>query len=247
MNKSLLIAILIGCFLGLGPAAADDPAPADKGVILDDAGQQPTDQTEGEAEKQPAPVENPPGEDTTPEAALRKQVADLEAQITALKATLQKMGDAQKEVELLKGKITIVEGENTSLAGRIKTLEEENSTLASRVKRLEGDNASLLERTEQFAAKLNGIDETGKTQVTAAKPGFVKSAVRFHNHEGRPLRMNVNGVWHTLQEGQNDIWVPYGPVHIYRYNGSEPRAFFDWKPYKDGYVMEFDVGKPTAE
>jgi chaperonin cofactor prefoldin len=239
MNKPLLTAILIGSFCGF-TLAADDPAPAEKG--LDEDGPEVVQVDTDQNAPEPGKAEDPPAGD---EQDLQKQIAILETEIKALHDSLKQMGDAQKELEQLKTQLANVEDENTALSTRIRTLEDENTALASRVKRLEGDNATLLERTEQVANKIGNWETQGsKTQVTA-KPGFVKSAVRFHNHEGRRLQMNVNGVWHTLKEGQNEIWVPYGPVHIYRYNGAEPKLFWEnWKPYGDGYIMEFDVGTP---
>ena len=247
MNKCFLTAIFIGC--SLCAASADQPAPAEKGLAseelsLGQTGGENGEKAAGAPQEQAPPENSQPAEN--PNAELRQQIADLQTELEALQSTLEKMMSAQKDLEALKGKIVIVEGENTALSTRIKTLEDENTTLANRVKRLEGDNAALLERTEEFAAKIgNMAGEGGKTEVTAARPGFVHSAVRFHNHEGRPLRMNVNGVWHTLKEGENDIWVPYGPVHIYRYTGAEPKLFWEWKSYKNGYIMEFDVGTPA--
>jgi hypothetical protein len=126
----------------------------------------------------------------------------------------------------------------------MKAMEDDKTAMLNRVKMLEADNVTLLEGMEKLAEKMAGPESGGPKTQTTAKPAFVHSAVRFYNHEGRALRMNVNGVWHTLKEGENDIWVAYGPVHIYRYNGAEPKLFWEWKPYKNGYLMEFDVGTP---
>jgi len=236
---SFCLAMMIG-FMTAMAAVAAQPAPPTKGIVGEE-----TDATEKNNGKAENP-ENSDGENSQAQSsdkpkgnkALRQQIADLQSEIQTLKETLDQVSDSQKKLMQLTQKLGILENENSALSKRVKSLETEKEDLANRVKSLEGDNAALLERT----AKLEN-DEGPQTR-TAAKPAFVKSAVRFFNHEGRRVKINVNGVWHTLNEGENLIWVPYAPVHIYRYNDAEPRTFWKWKPHMDGYVMDFDVGTP---
>ncbi len=233
MRKISCLAILLTYSFSFLTASAAPPAPAEKGI----AGDGP-EVTQIETKK-PAPMSADKKEESAPKP-LQQQIADLEIALKALR-------ESQKEIEHLQGNITILKAENTGLATRLKTVEDDKTTLANRVKRLEADNLTLQEDMRKVVDKLADLNQdTAKRQFTA-KPAFVHSAVRFYNHEGNPLRMNVNGVWHTLKPGENDIWVAYGPVHIYRYTGAEPKLFWDWKPYKNGYLMEFDVGQPAQK
>ncbi len=222
-------AALLGISLVGFQAAAQEPAPADKGLVK-----------EGPAVTNAA-NKTGPGENSAPakETVQEAGQSNLEKDIQALRGTIQKLGEAQKEVEQLRGKLAIVEGDNAALSLRVKTLEGDNEALTQRVKRLEGDNARLLEQMRDLTEPAGA----GK-QVTAKKPAFVKSAVEFYNYESHPVKMNVNGVWHTLKEGKNTILVPYGPVQIHRYTSADPRTFIQWTPSEDGFVMEFDVGNP---
>lgn len=225
---TLSIALIFYSASGLVLSAAQ-PAPAEKGLAENtDSGKENTEKTTAKKEG---------GEDTT----LKEQIASLQSEIQALRTTLDNFADTQKELQALKGRVVILEGDYTGLMERAKKLETEKEDLATRVKTLEGDNATLLERMREFADTMGNMKTDGQKQLTA-KPVWVKAAVRFFNHEGRSLKMNVNGVWHTLKDGENTIWVNYGPVHVYRYTGAEPRTFAHWKPHMDGYLMEFDVG-----
>ncbi len=235
MNRISILLVLVGSLLTFPANAAAQPAPADKGLAGDGPEVVQVDAQESGGEK-----EANSGEAQTAKT-LEQQIADLETEIKALRTTLAKMTDAQKDLETLQSKVNILEGENTALAARVKTLESSKDLLDKRVASLEGDNAT----TQETLAK---IPSHGHAQEqTAAKPAFTYAAVRFHNHENHTLRMNVNGVWHTLEPGQNDVWVPHGPVHIYRYTDAEPKVFMDWKPYKTGVIMEFDVGTPAEK
>lgn len=246
--KKLTFSIALIIYTTAGFVLAAQPAPAEKGLAenTETATKNPlavTDDPEvaGEnAEETTAQKVADTAEDTT---SLKAQIAALQTEIKALRTTLDKFADTQKELEQLRGKVVIMEGDNAAIRDRVEKLETEKDELVARVKTLEGDNATLLERMRDFSDKMGNLETEGQKQLTA-KPAFVKAAVRFHNHEGRPLKMNVNGVWHTLQEGENTVWVPYAPVHIYRYTGADPRTFWKWKPHMDGYIMEFDVGTP---
>ena len=108
-----------------------------------------------------------------------------------------KTGRSQKEVEKLQGKLAIVEGENAALSERVKTLESANDTLTAA-----GETAGRRQRpVDRTNAGFTNDAETRK-QITANKPAFVKSAVEFYNYESHPVKMNVNGVWHTLKARQ---------------------------------------------
>ena len=235
MQKLTITGVLMICIAAcLSPtSAAAPPAPAGKGLAVEDTNSANVGAQESESENS----ENQASESDADLKSLKKQIADLQAEIQNLTAMLEKIGDSKKELEQLKGKVAIVEGDNSALLERVKTLEGDKSKLADRVKVLEGDNATLQER-------LAKMDSEGSEERTALKPAFVKSAVRFFNHEDRPVKMNVNGVWHTVKEGENTIWVPYAPVHVYRYTGAEPKTFWKWKEHMDGFVMDFDVGTP---
>ncbi|MCA9073268.1 MAG: hypothetical protein KDA84_30300, partial [Planctomycetaceae bacterium] len=172
-------------------------------------------------------------------SALMDKITALQTQIQGLQTTLDQFAETQKELEQLRGRVAITEGDTTALQNRVKTLETEKGQLSTRVKDLEGDYAALQEQMREYSKNMGA----GSQQQLTAKPAWVKAAVRFFNHEGRSLKINVNGVWHTLKDGENTIWVNYGPVHVYRYTGHEPRTFAHWKSYQDGYVMDFDVGE----
>lgn len=236
MNRLSILAVLIGSLLAFEAQAFDQPAPAEKGIVPDgpDLAQAEGQKTEGQ--------ENTASSKTEVTKTPEQKIADLEAEIETLRAALAKLTQAQKDLESLQGQVKILEGENTNLAARIKELESSKDALDRRMATLEADSATLQEEL----AKIPGQNGDPKEQTTA-KPAFTHAAVRFHNHEGHSLRMNVNGVWHTLKPGANDVWVPHGPVHIYRYTDSEPKLFWEWKPYKSGFLMEFDVGKPAEK
>ncbi len=243
MQKSTFFAALLGLSLVCLSAPAQQPAPADKGLPKDGpevVQKGSNNSTQDQADDQNKTVETPAkSASPAPVEKLNQQITDLEKEIESLRRMLQKLGDPQKEVEKLQGKLAIVEGENAALSERVKTLENTNDKLSERVQRLEGINATLSEQIQDFTET-----EDARKQVTAKKPAFVKSAIEFYNYEGHPVKMNVNGVWHTLKEGKNTILVPYGPVQIHRYTTAEPRTFITWTPDQEGYVMEFDVGTP---
>lgn len=230
---TLSLALLIYTTTGFVVSAAQ-PAPAAKG-LAENA------ETEGaKKEETTAKKVAETGEDTT---TLNEQIAALQTELKSLQTMLDKFAETQKELERLRGRVAITEGDHTAIRDQVTALKTEKEELTTRIKTLEDDNAALRKEVQSLTDKMAAAD-TGSQQHLTAKPAFVKAAVRFFNHEGRSLKMNVNGVWHTLKDGENMVWVPYGPVHIYRYNGAEPRTFSSWKPYMDGYVMEFDVGKP---
>jgi hypothetical protein len=238
MNKLAFFVIVSG--FGFQVVAAP-PAPAEKG-LAGDGPQVVQNDPEKAAGKTGESETSAPNDDA--KAQLDSRIVALEKEINTLQSSLGKLADTQKELEQLRGKFAIVEGENAALTTRMKAMEDDKTAMLNRVKMLEADNATLMEGMEKIAEALGGPESASPKTQTTAKPAYVHSAVRFYNHEGRALRMNVNGVWHTLKEGENDIWVAYGPVHIYRYNGAEPKLFWEWKPYKNGYLMEFDVGTP---
>lgn len=233
MPKSSLTAALIIC-LASCLALAAQPAPADKGVISEEGslGNQNAENTDSKS------AENHASESDADLKSLKREIADLQSEIQTLTAMLQKVGDAKKELEQLKAELVILEEENGTLSKRVKDLEDEKTRISDRLQRMEGNNATLEER-------LAKMETDGPVEQTTAKPAFVKSAVRFFNHENHSVKMNVNGVWHTVEAGENTVWVPYAPVHIYRYTDSEPRTFWKWKPHMDGYVMDFDIGAST--
>jgi hypothetical protein len=233
MNRLAVLAVLIGSLVSFQAEASAQPAPAETGVFPEGPALAQSDGQQDERQEEAAAAETKVSK--TPE----QQIADLQAEIKTLKSSLTNLADAQKAVEELQSRVKILEGENTNLSARIKTLESAKDALDRRVMTLEAVSAT----TQETLAKLPNKDSA--TQQTTAK--FVNAAVRFHNHEGRNLKMNVNGVWHTLKPGENDILVPYGPVHIYRYTDAEPKPFKDWKPHQDGYIMEFDVGTPAEK
>lgn len=234
MNRLSILAVLIGSSLCYQVHASAQPAPAEVGIeggpeIAQADGQKP--------EGQEASAESKTEVTKTPE----QKIADLEAEIKALRGELAKMTDAKKDFEALQSRVNLLEGENNTLSIRVKTLESGKDSLTTRVMTLEADNSITQETLDRLSKP--GNDASG--QQTTAK--FVTAAVRFHNHEGRNLRMNVNGIWHTLKPGKNDILVAYGPVHIHRYTDAEPKMFLDWKSFQDGFIMEFDVGKKAEK
>lgn len=216
---------------------AAPPAPTDQGVIIEESQASET-QVEKASAGEKAKGEEPKNSDENQE--LTSKIAELQTEIRSLRGMLEKLGDPKKEHEQLDAEIKMLQAENTALADRVKTLESDKDKLTQRLNSVEGINARLQER-------LANLETSEPQEQTVAKPAFVKSAVRFYNYEGRPVKMNVNGVWHTIKEGENQIWVPYAPVHVYRYNGAEPRTFWKWKPHMDGFIMEFDVGTPPAK
>ncbi len=246
IKKFMLFAFV--CAFGCAAVLAQEPAPAEKGVSKEGP-------KIGQA-KPENPMDNTPATD-----ALNKQITDLQQQLKTLQNTLDKLSKTPDDIVELKGKIALVSDDNKSLTDRVKTLEADKKTLesekqtlisdlaalAKRVQTLEGDNGSLLARLESVSEKMAALDTETQQPQTTKKTAFVKAAVLFHNNENRELQMNVNGTWHTLKPGANPIWVPHGPVHIYRYTGAEPKLFWKWKTYKDGFVMEFDVGTPAKK
>ena len=236
MNRISILLVLIGSLLTFQANASAQPAPADKGLAGDGPEVVQVDAQKPGGEKEANSSEAPTAK------TLEEQIADWETEIKGLRTTLAKMTDAQKDREELQSQVTILEGENSTLTMRVKTLESAKDALDRRVEKLEADNLTLQE-TFKMPSQGNGSAQ----QQTTAKPAMTYAAVRFHNHESYNLKMNVNGVWHTLEPGQNDVWVPHGPVHIYRYTDAEPKVFWDWKPYKNGVLMEFDVGKPAEK
>jgi TolA-binding protein len=192
MNRIAILAVLCGSSLCYQANAAAQPAPAEKGLA------------DGGPEIAQADGQN-----------AEEKTASSQTEVT--KTPEQRIADLEAEIENLLSQVKILEGENTNLTARIKTLESAKDTLSARVATLEGDSASMQEEL----AKLPAQGGDGSKEQTTAKPAFTYAAVRFHNHEGKSLRMNVNGVWHTLKAGKNDIWVPHGPVHIFRYTSAE--------------------------
>ena len=237
MIKRASLAVLLSSSL-MAPAFAAPPAPPETGVQGGpEVAQANQSENTGTEEGQQSASEDPT-------AKLQQQITSLETEIKALRTALEKATETQKELETLRGKVAIMEGDTAGLLTRMKAQEDEKTKLMDRVKVLEADNATLQESRKTVDDKLAKLETQGPEERTTAKPVFVPSAVRFYNPEGRPLQMNVNGVWHTLKAGENDIWVPYGPVHIYRYTGAEPKMFWKWKSHQNGFLMEFDVGTP---
>lgn len=222
MNRFSILMVLIGLSLCYQANAYDDPAPAPAEKGLPESGPE---------------VVQVDAKKTT------GQEATASSQTEVTKTPEEQIADLETEIKTLKSRVNLLEGENTTLTARVKTLESSKDTLLQRISTLEAETATVQETLDKLPAQSGD----GAKQQTTAKPAITYAAVRFHNHEGQPVRMNVNGVWHTLKAGKNDIWVPYGPVHIFRYTTAEPKPYWDWKPNKDGFVMEFDVGQPPTK
>lgn len=169
--------------------------------------------------------------------SLGTQLKTMSDEITALRAQLA-------DVKQIRTDVLDARTDIEALQGKIATLERENSQLLDKVGKLAQSMDNSTDGTQQL---MGTLDTDNEARLKLLEKLYVKSAVCFHNWEDRDVRMNVNGAWWTLKPGKNLVFVPFGPVAIHRWTNADPQPFANWKPHENGFIMEFDVGKPEAE